>query len=133
MEHDRDFYSDCVKHRKDYLTKKQEIMTKFRENKNQCEKYISQKIDGNRCESSQNTTLVKSANASVSGNINPQQQCTENNSLSNSAINRKRMSLQKSDLQRQCMMDLGWQNHHSYRLEIKDINQQYGYDVKESN
>ncbi|PAJ72923.1 hypothetical protein CJF42_18705 [Pseudoalteromonas sp. NBT06-2] len=132
LEHDRDQFKNCVRYRKDYLIEKQKVITKFKENTKRCEEYAIYKIGGvsNQC-SNNNNDIVKTATASVSGNVNSQQNCDKQsnsaNRNNNTSVHQIRMDMQKKDITKECMKDYGWKSDKSYRAELKVLKQKFGY------
>lgn len=108
------------------------MITKFKENTKRCEEYAIYKIGGvsNQC-SNNNNDIVKTATASVSGNVNSQQNCDKQsnsaNRNNNTSVHQIRMDMQKKDITKECMKDYGWKSDKSYRAELKVLKQKFGY------
>jgi len=131
LEHDRDQFKDCVRYRKDYLTEKQKVIAKFKSNSQRCEEYAVYKSGGVSNQCSNNNTIAKTATASVSGNVNSQQNCNMQNTSASrnntSSVHQVRVDMKKEGLAKQCMKDFGWKNVRSYRPELKILKQKFGY------
>jgi len=136
LEHDRDQFKDCVRYRKDYLTEKQKVITKFKENTKRCEEYAVYKSGGASNQCSNNNDIVKTATASVSGGVNSQQNCNrQSNSVDrniNSSVHKIRMDQKKEGIAKQCMKEFGWKSDRSYRPELRILKQKFGYAEQES-
>ncbi|WDE10303.1 hypothetical protein [Thalassomonas haliotis] len=136
MEIERDTYSECLSHRRAYLDAREKIMTRFREQKKNCEAYAIRKSGGgnNSCVSRDNMVKAGSGSSSVTGGVDHSTDCSGDltgRSASDVRINALRYG-SKSDIEKKCMLDMGWQSHHSFRPELKAVAQKYGY-AKEEN
>ncbi|MBU2970216.1 hypothetical protein KO527_12730 [Pseudoalteromonas sp. C2R02] len=131
LEHDRDQFKYCVRYRKDYLTEKQKVIAKFKSNTKRCEEYAIYKTGGTSNQCSNNNDIVKTATASVSGNVNSQQNCNmqsnRGNQSNSNSVHQVRTDMKKDDLAKQCMKDFGWKSDRSYRFELKALKQKFGY------
>ncbi|WP_044835119.1 hypothetical protein [Thalassomonas actiniarum] len=136
METERDTYSECLSHRRAYLDAREKIMTRFREQKKNCEAYAIQKSGGGStsCVSRDNMVKAGSGSTSVTGGVDHNTECNGNlggRSARDARITALRYGSQ-SDIEKKCMLDMGWQSHLSSRPELKAVAQKYGY-AKEEN
>jgi|GEM_PF-3008154 len=135
METERDTYSECLSHRRAYLDARQKIIVQFREHKKNCEAYAEQKSSGtnNTCVSRENLVKAGTGATSVTGGVDRNVDC--NNDLARRSARDSRIAAMRygsqSDIEKKCMLDLGWQSHHSYRPELKQVDQKYGYEKEE--
>ncbi|WDE07067.1 hypothetical protein SG34_009330 [Thalassomonas viridans] len=135
MELERDTYSECLSHRRAYLDARQKIITQFREHKKNCLAYAVQKSGGNStsCVNRENLVKAGSGSTSVTGGVDRNTSC--NGNLSERSASDTRLTAlrygSKSDIEKQCMLGLGWQSHLSSRPELKEVDQKYGYNKEE--
>jgi len=134
LENSPDDYSPCLKHRYRYLEERKKLVSRHRDDQNQCEEHALKSVggDGNSCFHAGNTGTVSGGSASVSAGVSRNVDCEmKQSSARTSSTMDMRGQTKQAELEKQCMLARGWDNPRSPRKELRLLSREYGFEKEE--
>lgn len=139
-----DDYGACLKHRYRYLEARQKLIMRHREDRHNCRALAQQQLNegSNRCWNAGNSGRVSGPSGSISAGVSRELDCdpTSNRERDATATNSssrradqfgKGGTLQKSQIEKKCMAERGWENARTARRELRLLSREYGFEKEE--